>query len=365
MLASPLVALPEGVTVEQATAEIGAALQTIAPAPAGRVRRVTLRPLADQQMRGGTPTARVLLAGALLVFVLAAMNLVHLTLGRAIARSQEFTIRASLGASRWRLLRLGVVDALLLAVTGIGAGLALGFVLFQVMAAVVPDYPTAGRNLALVPMVFDARVATAAAMLGLTAAVIGGVLPVWWAGRAAAATGRVTTDRRTSRVGRFILTSELTIAASPGAAALVTPITFETLLLRGIGESRFQAPIVLAFGVLAVVLAAVGVYGVVSYQVEGRTREFAVRIAVGATRLDVWKRVMREVVVPSVLGLVCGSALAWWLERTVESAAFGWSSSGPLAILLVSIGLLVVVILATLRPARRAATVDPSTSLRP
>jgi predicted permease len=569
MLASPLIALPEGVSVEQATAEISAALQSVAPAPPDRVRRVTLSALVDLQIRGGAPTARVLLTGALLVFVLAAMNLVHLTLGRAVARSHEFTIRASLGASRWRLLRLGVVESLLLAATGISAGLALGFTLFQIIATVVPDFPTAGRNLALVPMAFDGRVVIAASLLGLIVALLGGVLPMWWARRQAAVSpGRSTTDRRTSRAARLILTSELTIATvvlvgttfigvgiyrylnqplgfqfddtyrvtvsrngrlpgpesasvmhalaqmpgvrgvgpyqatptgtpvgsggrtytlnemrvwtlapgfldtwrptlrsgrwfapgeyvaapevvivdrnaarlvfgdrsplgetirvgdsertvigvtdvrrdqlerepvpvvylpapatitsgtfalwhpsaeiddvtqrvqsvvssvSPGSEVIVRPVTFDTLFLRGVGEPRFQAPIVLAFGILAVLLASVGVFGVVSYQVEGRTREFAIRIALGATRLEIWRRVVREAVVPATLGLVIGSTLAWWLERTVESAAFGWSSSGPLAIGVVAVSLLIVAVLATLRPARRAATVDPATTLR-
>lgn len=85
-------------------------------------------------------------------------------------------------------------------------------------------------------------------------------------------------------------------------------MTFEGLFLRGIGEAQFQAPIVTTFGVLSVILAGIGVFGLVSYLVEQRTREFGIRMALGAKLQDVWRTAMRESLQPTRIGLVLGSA---------------------------------------------------------
>jgi hypothetical protein len=153
-------------------------------------------------------------------------------------------------------------------------------------------------------------------------------------------------------------------AAVPGATVTVRAMTFESLFQRGIGEARFQAPIVSAFGVLAIILAGIGVFGLVSYLVEQRTREFGIRMALGANLGDVWRTVMRESIQPTVIGLVLGAAGALALESVVESSVFGWKSSGPLAIAIVACGLLAVAAVAALKPAARATRIDPAITLR-
>jgi len=153
-------------------------------------------------------------------------------------------------------------------------------------------------------------------------------------------------------------------AAVPGTTVSVSGITFEGLFLRSIGEAQFQAPIVTAFGILAAALAGIGVFGLISYLVEQRTREFGIRMALGAGVGDVWRTVMAESIQPTLIGLALGAAGARALESAVQSSVFGWTSSGPVAMVVVACGLMVVAVVAALRPAARAARIDPAITLR-
>jgi hypothetical protein len=153
-------------------------------------------------------------------------------------------------------------------------------------------------------------------------------------------------------------------ALLPGVDVEVRPVTLEHLFLREIGEAQFQAPIVAAFGVLAFVLAGIGVFGLVSYLVEQRTREYGIRLALGARPRDVWRSVIRQSVNPALAGLAAGIAGAWALESIVRSSVFGWESSGAGAVGVVTVALFVVAILAAMVPARRAMRIDPSVTLR-
>jgi hypothetical protein len=152
--------------------------------------------------------------------------------------------------------------------------------------------------------------------------------------------------------------------ALPGWRVSIRPVTFEDLFLRDVGEAQFQAPIVVAFGVLAFLLAGIGVFGLVSYLVAQRTREYGIRFALGARPGDVWQSVIRQSLVPAVAGLAVGIAGAWALESVVRSSVFGWQSSGVGAIGAVAIALLGVTVFAAAWPARRAMRIDPAIVLR-
>jgi ABC-type antimicrobial peptide transport system permease subunit len=152
--------------------------------------------------------------------------------------------------------------------------------------------------------------------------------------------------------------------AVPGVTAYVRPLTFETYFARGIGEARFQGPIVTAFAILAGILAVVGVFGIVSFLVSQRTREFGIRLALGATRRNIQAAVIRESLLPAAGGVIAGSIGAWALARVVRSAVFEWDTSGGVAIAIVVVGLLLVATVAAFAPAVRASRVDPATSLR-
>jgi predicted permease len=567
ILARPIVLLPEHVTPEEATARIAGVLQAVAPAADGRPRTVRLSSFERIHLSGGAPTARVLFAGAMLVMLLAVMNLAHLLISRGEARAQDLATRVALGASRWRVLRACVVESAVLGVLGTAMGLAGGRLLSAVIAARVPELPTGGRNLAMVPVLFDTRVLIMSAALGLVAATAGGLWPAWRAWRGSMAARTRPSSRLAPRVARVLLASELTVvtvvavgaafvgvgihrylnqplgfeyrdrvrvyvqlpsarvsleeavaavravrglggiraaglesqpvpnsalsvpgvaierprwasgvppglfeawgmqmaqgrwfddrefagadvavvnahfaslawplgdalgatihtgdtprrvigvvqshrwmlereptpevfvpvpdragdlplvlwapgiatdamrdritaavaSAIPGARVTATALAFDTMFARGSGEARFQMPIVIAFGALGALLALVGIFGVVSFLVHQRAREFGIRLALGAQQRDVIRAVLIESLRPAAFGLAAGALAAWALDAVVKSTVFGWPSSGSRAILIVATGILVVAVLAALAPALRAARIDPATSLR-
>jgi hypothetical protein len=152
--------------------------------------------------------------------------------------------------------------------------------------------------------------------------------------------------------------------ALPGATTSVSPVTFDRLFQRSVGEAQFQAPIMAVFGLFAFVLAGVGVFGIVSYLVAQRIREFGIRLALGAGPRDLWRGVVRQSLVPAGIGLAVGVPAAWALERVVRSAAFGWPSTGIGAAVTVAILLFGITVIAAAAPARRAMSVDPVQVLR-
>jgi putative ABC transport system permease protein len=576
LLSFPIVRLPGAMTQPQAEAAISAALQAITPAPAGNVRHVRLSSLYEYQVQGGRPTAQVFLTGACLVLALVTINLIHLLLTRGVARAPEIATRVALGASRWRIARLFLVESLLLGSLGIAGGLVLGAWLATLIAAAVPTFPTGARNLALVTMTFDARAVGVAAVLGLVISTCGGAWPAWRAVRRP----RVVANRgprggggeMSARLSRAMLASEVAVATvimvgtvfmslgiwrylnqplgfelqdrlrvylyprtgsrgnqavvdwaatveavrsapgvraaaverprsagliragdeaqtrrdigatdvgqgyfeawglrlregrvflpeevpadapvavvdekfaqlvwpgedpigkllrvkdgpprqvvgivaherrslsreTPGVAyvprpkidlreslvvwapgvgpsdladrvagplskvvpsvrAVVSPITFENMFVRDAGEAYFQRPVVVVFGLFAFVLAGVGLFGLVTYLVEQRTRDFGIRLALGARPADIWRQVVGQSTMPAAVGLAAGLTAARALERVVRASVFGWESSGIAAMIAVSLALLSVAIIAATGPARRALRIDPIQVLR-
>jgi putative ABC transport system permease protein len=119
-----------------------------------------------------------------------------------------------------------------------------------------------------------------------------------------------------------------------------------------------------AFGLLAAVLAAIGVYGVLAYSTAQRTREFGVRIAVGATPGNIVRIVFSDLLWLILFGVVIGVPLALLCAQALRSQLFGVSKSDPLTLLLAAIGVALVALLGAVIPARRASRVDPIVALR-
>jgi predicted permease len=118
------------------------------------------------------------------------------------------------------------------------------------------------------------------------------------------------------------------------------------------------------FGVLAVVLAAIGIYGVLSYSVSNRTREIGVRVALGATRREIATLVFRDSAVMSALGIVIGTAAALALTRLLSGLLFEIRPGDPQTFVIVALVLAAVSLIATWLPVRRATAVDPIEALR-
>lgn len=140
--------------------------------------------------------------------------------------------------------------------------------------------------------------------------------------------------------------------------------TYEDVLRQASGPYRVTASLVSLFGVLALVLAAVGLYGVQSYVVVQGTREIAVRMAMGARTQQVAARVVQRGVALTAVGIVVGFAIAWPASRLARQFLFGVRPGDPLSLTLAATVLLAVAVTASAIPARRAAQVDPMEALR-
>jgi predicted permease len=568
-LALPIIRLPEGGSTEVARQRISAVLSGD-----GNVglRSVSLASLSSAQLAGGIPTARVLLATSLLLALLAATTLVHLILVRTEARSAETGLRISLGASVWRVVRVFLMEDTLLAFSGIALGLAIGSALSHELAALVPVYPSGGRNLSLVPITFDTRVVVATCALGALMVALGAGIPILKCARRGTGSGGgkgtasarlsarsskwllasqvavvttivVTTTSLSSSIwmylnqplgfdvsGRFVATlapkalrratdvendeavraiaqsprvqavgsyepgqlpessideassvhgavgssvgpgyreawnlrltdgrwfdprefnerapvavvdsryaAQLSIEVSPLGATIrvsgiprkvvgivaprrrslneqgppeiyvptsklvagnsfiiyapslspaeaqsqlnsivedavghdmalrVYPLTFDGMFLRDIGEARFQAPILASIGLLALLLAAAGVFGLVSYVLGCRLKDFGIRLALGASTKDTVRSVALLTLLPAVIGGAVGLLGSRLVAEVLDATTFGWIAPGFRS-MLEALSLLVVVVgAATVGPLLRVLRVRPSDVLR-
>jgi predicted lysophospholipase L1 biosynthesis ABC-type transport system permease subunit len=140
--------------------------------------------------------------------------------------------------------------------------------------------------------------------------------------------------------------------------------TIETVVSTSVADRRFTLLLIGVFGASALLLATLGVYGVISYLVTQRRQEIGVRIALGAQSADVMKLVLRQGALLAGIGIVVGGAAALALTRLIRGMLFGVSTTDPLAFFAVILSMLVVALLASFVPARRAAGIAPMSILR-
>lgn len=140
--------------------------------------------------------------------------------------------------------------------------------------------------------------------------------------------------------------------------------TLEELQSNSIALRRFFMLLLMVFAILTLTLAAVGIYGVMSYAVTQRTHEIGIRMALGARATDVLKLVVRSGITLALTGVVIGVIAALALTRLLESILFGVTPTDTLTFTIGALGLVVVAVVACFIPARRATKVDPLVALR-
>lgn len=139
--------------------------------------------------------------------------------------------------------------------------------------------------------------------------------------------------------------------------------TMDDRIAQSMAESRFHLSLLVSLGVVGLLLAAAGIYSVISYFVTLRTHEIGVRMALGATTRDVVQLLTLQGLRPVIAGAVLGAVLASWATRLLRGSVYGVQTGDPTTFIAVAAVLLVVAVLAILIPARRATTVDPTMAL--
>jgi putative ABC transport system permease protein len=186
---------------------------------------------------------------------------------------------------------------------------------------------------------------------GLTA-LANSVIPLSWC-------VRTTTDPMSLRVA---IAREL--HGVDGQMPISRERTMTEVLSGAVAQQNFNMVLLSIFAGVALVLAAIGIYGLMSYSVDQRRQEIGIRMALGADRARMLKVVLREGMTLAVVGVVIGLALAYGLTRLLATLLFGVKASDPLAFAAVAGVLTLVAFVAAYIPARRATTVDPAIALR-
>jgi putative ABC transport system permease protein len=142
----------------------------------------------------------------------------------------------------------------------------------------------------------------------------------------------------------------------------VKPMT--EYLRDSLARRRFSMVLLSTFSGVALVLAAIGIYGVISYGVIQRTHEMGIRMALGAQRSDVLKLVLRQAMIVVFAGVGIGLVASWALTRLLKSLLFNVSVTDPLTFAAIGVLIILMALLACLIPAWRATKVDPLVALR-
>ncbi len=154
------------------------------------------------------------------------------------------------------------------------------------------------------------------------------------------------------------------VLATDGTVAAFSPRSMEGVLAGSIARQRFNMLLLGTFATMALVLSAVGIYGVISYGVTRRTHEIGIRMALGADRGDVLELIVTQGMTVILIGVCLGIGLTLLSTHLMSILLYGVRPTDPATLAIASLGLLVVAFHATYIPARGATKVDPMAALR-
>lgn len=163
---------------------------------------------------------------------------------------------------------------------------------------------------------------------------------------------------------RMVGTVQAAVRRVEKHAPLYGMTTLENRLGAFLAQRRFQTSLLIWFSGIALLMAAIGIYGLIQYSVATRTHEIGIRLAIGAQTGDVFRMIIREGLKLSLTGLALGLTGALWLGRAGSSLLFGVTATDPLTFISVSLLLIAVATAACYFPARRAMKLEPITALR-
>jgi putative ABC transport system permease protein len=231
---------------------------------------------------------------------------------------------------------------------GAGAGPAFAEPPRQVVG-IVADTHDGGLNRDPSPIMYI----PVAQMPDLETALNSRVAPLWWI-------------VRSSKVNPHTLASPITAALREASGGLpVAHIrTMDEIEVRTTSRQRFNMLLLTIFGVAGLLMAAIGIYGVMSYSVQQRTQEFGVRMALGAQASNLRNMVIGQGMALALMGVVIGIGGAFWLTRFLAGFLFGVKAWDPLAFVATPLLLSAVALMAIWIPAKQATRVDPITALR-
>jgi ABC-type antimicrobial peptide transport system permease subunit len=170
--------------------------------------------------------------------------------------------------------------------------------------------------------------------------------------------------RVNGRAEDFVTVVRRRLQAEMPGASYVNTLPLSALVAPTQRSWEFGATMFVAFGGLALILAAIGLYSTIAYAVAQRTREFGVRMALGASSRNVMGMILRQGMALTAAGILIGSAVAFLAGRWLEPLLFAQKARDPLVFVSVALLLLFVALAATLQPAWRATRVDPTRALR-
>jgi putative ABC transport system permease protein len=167
-------------------------------------------------------------------------------------------------------------------------------------------------------------------------------------------------------LGADVIASHLRASAAElDSAVPVSDVALmEYVLSSAVARPRFAMILLAAFAAIAILLGAVGIYGVIAYAVSQRTREIGVRMALGATPRDALALVLARGGILTVIGIVLGTVAALGATRMLAGLLYGISPTDPMTFTVVPVLLALVALVACYLPARRATRVDPTVALR-